>query len=120
MRNYFCSKTMTFLQFFQSQTSELAPLLLNMFMVTPLVAAFNFIRITCPKQCAIVCLQVYKQSGKVEFSETKLTNRSGKGRGKFSIRQFAKKYGLGEPVAGNFFQAEWDSYVPTLYKQLEG
>jgi hypothetical protein len=22
------------------------------------------------------------------------------------------------PIAGNFYQAEWDSYVPQLYKQL--
>lgn len=61
---------------------------------------------------------VYKQPGKIEFKETKLTNRSGDGRGKFSIRKFAVKYSLGQPIAGNFYQAEWDDYVPILYKQL--
>lgn len=44
--------------------------------------------------------------------------RSGDGRGQFSIRKFAAKYNLGQPVAGNFYQAEWDDYVPILYKQL--
>jgi len=46
--------------------------------------------------------------------------RSGENRGKFSIRQFAKKHDLGDPIAGNFFQAEWDDYVPKLYEQLSG
>lgn len=46
--------------------------------------------------------------------------RSGDNRGKFSIRKFAQKYNLGNPVAGNFYQAEWDDYVPILYKQLGG
>ncbi|XP_018329658.1 protein D2 isoform X2 [Agrilus planipennis] len=61
---------------------------------------------------------LYKQPGKLTFTEKKLTNRSGDGRGKFSIRNLAKKYNLGDPVAGNLYQAEWDDYVPLLYKQL--
>lgn len=61
---------------------------------------------------------VYKQSGKIDFKEKKLTNKSGDGRGKFSIKNFAAKYNLGQPIAGNFFQAEWDDYVPILYKQI--
>lgn len=63
-------------------------------------------------------LLVYKQPKKLTFTEKKLTNRSGNDRGNFSIRNFAKKYKLGDPIAGNFFQAQWDNYVPTLYKQL--
>ena len=63
---------------------------------------------------------IYGQPRKLEFTEPKLTNRSGANRGKFSIRKLAEKYGLGEPIAGNFFQAEWDDYVPKLYKQLDG
>lgn len=63
---------------------------------------------------------MYKQPKQLNFDEGRLTNKSGKGRWKFSIRKFAKKYNLGELIAGNFFQAQWDSYVPTLYKQLEG
>lgn len=61
---------------------------------------------------------VYKQSGKLDFDEKRLTNTSADNRGQFSINAFAKKYNLGNPVAGNFYQAEWDDYVPTLYKQL--
>jgi hypothetical protein len=46
--------------------------------------------------------------------------RSGDNRGKFSIRNFAKKHNLGNPIAGNFYQAQWDDYVPKLYEQLSG
>lgn len=56
---------------------------------------------------------------KMSFIETRFF-RSGNNRGNFSIKKFANKYKLGEPVAANFFQAEWDDYVPTLYKQLAG
>lgn len=61
---------------------------------------------------------VYKQSGKLEFDEKRLPNNSGDDRGGFKIAAFAKKYNLGDPVAGNFYQAEFDDYVPILYKQL--
>jgi len=63
---------------------------------------------------------LFRQSGKVKFSETKLTNRSGAGRGSQSVSKFATKYQLGDPIAGNFYQAEWDDYVPKLYEQLSG
>jgi len=63
---------------------------------------------------------VYQQPGKIAFDEKRLTNRSGDHRGKFSIRNFAKKHNLGQPIAGNFYQAEWDDYVPKLYEQLSG
>lgn len=46
--------------------------------------------------------------------------RSGDNRGCFAIRKFAAKYNLGDPVAGNFYQAQWDDYVPKLYAQLDG
>lgn len=61
---------------------------------------------------------VYKQDGKITFTEKKLTNKSGDNRGKFSIKSFAVKYKLGDPIAGNLYQAEYDDYVPILYKQL--
>ncbi|CAG0912786.1 unnamed protein product [Notodromas monacha] len=60
---------------------------------------------------------VFEQPGELTPDETVLPNTSGNGRGKFRIAAFAEKYGLGDPVAGNFYQAEWDEYVPTLYKQ---
>jgi phosphatidylethanolamine-binding protein (PEBP) family uncharacterized protein len=65
-------------------------------------------------------LLVYKQPNRLTPDERKLTNRSGDHRGQFKIRNFAKKYGLREPIAGNFFQAQWDDYVPKLYEQLSG
>ncbi|XP_015610252.1 protein D2 isoform X2 [Cephus cinctus] len=63
---------------------------------------------------------VYKQPGKLTFDEKRLTNKSGENRGLFSIRKFAAKYKLDEPIAGNMYQAKYDDYVPILYKQLGG
>ncbi|XP_046580935.1 protein D2-like isoform X1 [Haliotis rubra] len=63
----------------------------------------------------------YKQpNGKKDFGLKKLTNRSQDGRAKHSIRDFLKKAQLSELVAGNLFLAEYDDYVPELYKQLSG
>ncbi|XP_076372164.1 protein D3-like isoform X1 [Tachypleus tridentatus] len=61
---------------------------------------------------------VYKQLEYLIPTEKRLTNTSGKHRSLFRIRDFAAKYELGEPWAGNFYQAQWDSYVPKLYEQL--
>ncbi|GBP10466.1 Phosphatidylethanolamine-binding protein 1 [Eumeta japonica] len=63
---------------------------------------------------------VYKQPSKLSFDEKRLPNNSGDGRGGFKIAAFAKKYNLGSPIAGNFYQAEFDDYVPKLYAKLEG
>lgn len=63
---------------------------------------------------------VYKQDGKITFDEPRLPNNNGDGRGCFKIAAFAQKYKLGNPIAGNFYQAEWDDYVPKLYEQLSG
>lgn len=61
---------------------------------------------------------VYKQPAELHCNEPRLSNRSGDNRGGFSIRNFARKYILRRPIAGNFYFAEWDSYVPELYRQL--
>lgn len=61
---------------------------------------------------------VYRQAGELKFDEKVLTSKSTENRGKFSIRKFAKKYNLGSPIAGNFFQAEYDEYVDILNKSL--
>jgi phosphatidylethanolamine-binding protein (PEBP) family uncharacterized protein len=63
---------------------------------------------------------LFKQNGKLTFDEPRLTNRSGDGRAKQKVSKFAAKHGLGDPVAGNYYQAEWDDYVPKLYEQLSG
>ncbi|ERL88969.1 protein D2 [Dendroctonus ponderosae] len=61
---------------------------------------------------------IYKQSGKLTFDEPRIPDTSGDKRASFSIRKFAEKYKLGNPVAGNFYQAQYDDYVPILYKKL--
>eukprot|EP00918_Siedleckia_nematoides_P076503 GHVU01167208.1.p1 GENE.GHVU01167208.1~~GHVU01167208.1.p1 ORF type:complete len:183 (-),score=24.27 GHVU01167208.1:382-930(-) len=66
-------------------------------------------------------LLVYKQTGKQDFSsEPHLTNRSGDGRASQSAAKTAAKHGFEGPIAANFFQAEFDDYVPKLYEQLSG
>lgn len=77
---------------------------------------------------------IYRQSLKIDFKEKRLPNKyvffffttddyksdfsSTKGRGGFSIKKFAGKYKMGSPIAANFFVAQWDEYVPLLYKQF--
>ncbi|KRG00078.1 uncharacterized protein Dwil_GK13056, isoform B [Drosophila willistoni] len=61
---------------------------------------------------------LYKQSRKLEFDEERVSNRSRKDRPKFSAAKFAEKYQLGQPIAGNLYQAQYDDYVPQLHKQL--
>lgn len=51
---------------------------------------------------------VFKQPGQITVTEANL----GTDRRNFSIRNFAKKYNLGNAIAGNFYQAQWDSSVP--------
>jgi len=61
----------------------------------------------------------YKQPDKLTCDEPRHTSQSGKQRNNFKIRDFAKKYKLGNPVAANFYQAQWDDYVPKLYEQIK-
>ncbi|CAI9555015.1 unnamed protein product [Staurois parvus] len=61
---------------------------------------------------------VYEQKESLKCDERILTNHSGEHRGCFKVSSFRKKYGLGAPVAGSCYQAEWDDYVPKLYEQL--
>ncbi|XP_046804328.1 phosphatidylethanolamine-binding protein homolog F40A3.3-like isoform X2 [Lucilia cuprina] len=63
-------------------------------------------------------LTAYVGSGPPQ--EIHIPKNSGKNRAKFCVMKFAKKYKLGEPLAGNFYQAEWDDYVPTVHRQLSG
>uniref|UniRef100_A0A1B0AAF5 Phosphatidylethanolamine-binding protein n=1 Tax=Glossina pallidipes TaxID=7398 RepID=A0A1B0AAF5_GLOPL len=63
---------------------------------------------------------LYKQPMKMKFDEERIAKNSGRGRARFSAAKFAKKHKMTELVAGNFFQAQWDDYVPTVHKQLKG
>eukprot|EP00058_Branchiostoma_floridae_P018207 XP_002603696.1 hypothetical protein BRAFLDRAFT_126894 [Branchiostoma floridae] len=62
---------------------------------------------------------VYQQRGKLTCNESRLPNDSTANRGKFKTKVFATKYKLGNPVAGNFFQAQWDDWVPQLYAGMK-
>lgn len=61
---------------------------------------------------------VYNQPGRIETHENPIDDRTIEGRRFFKIRQFAEMHHLGEPVAGNFYQAKFDDYVPILHAQL--
>ncbi|KAL1138882.1 hypothetical protein AAG570_008944 [Ranatra chinensis] len=64
-------------------------------------------------------LLVFKQPKKLRMDEVRIGADSGKGRSSFSVSKLLGKYKLpAAPVASNFFQAQWDQYVPTLHKQL--
>ncbi|XP_052865955.1 protein D3-like [Anopheles cruzii] len=63
---------------------------------------------------------VYEQpAGRIDFSQApRVSNRSRNHRVSYKHREFVKQYGLGTLVAGNFYQAQYDDYVPTLHAQL--
>jgi len=64
---------------------------------------------------------VYKQGEKIDASKLKhISNRSGDGRGKWNAETFVKGFKGFELEGGNFYQAQWDDYVPKLYEQLKG
>ncbi|OZC05866.1 phosphatidylethanolamine-binding protein [Onchocerca flexuosa] len=50
---------------------------------------------------------VYKQPGNIRNIQHGHLTTSGKNRANFKIVKFAKKHHLGNPVAGNFFQAKY-------------
>ncbi|KAL4222403.1 Phosphatidylethanolamine-binding protein 1 [Mactra antiquata] len=62
---------------------------------------------------------LYKQTnGKIDTSVIpSIPNNTAEGRRSQKAREWASKYNL-ELVAGNFYLAEWDEYVPTLHAQL--
>ena len=65
---------------------------------------------------------LFKQpNGKQSFPGlSKLTKTSMDHRNNWKVRVFSHKYGLGQAVAGNLFQAEYDEYCEKLYAQLKG
>ena len=62
---------------------------------------------------------VYKQNGKIQDAEHgKRDKYTREGRAKWRAEQFAEKHSLEGPIAGNFYQAEYDDYVPNVHAQL--
>ena len=59
---------------------------------------------------------LYKQTAPIQFEKIKNTDRFP--RRKWKAREFAKANKLEGPLAGNFYQAEWDEWVPNIHKQL--
>lgn len=55
---------------------------------------------------------LFKQEGMINYdAEPRTSNISRDHRFHFNTRKFANKYNLGDPIAGNFFEAQWDKYV---------
>jgi len=65
-----------------------------------------------------VFLAFKQPTGRVQFNENHIDKRTKEGRFLHSMANFAAKHSLGDPVAGNYYQAEWDDYVPKLHEQL--
>lgn len=61
---------------------------------------------------------LYKQKNKIEFDIPKTPASLRCHRYKFNTNEFGKNYDLGDPIAGNFYQAEWDPYVEERNKKI--
>lgn len=61
---------------------------------------------------------VFAQPRHLYFDEGYSGIYEARNRGGFSTKNFTKKYNLGDPVAGNFFVAQYDESVPSLLAQL--
>lgn len=61
---------------------------------------------------------LYKQKCKIEFEEQTIKSHCLIGRPCFRIRDFAKKYKLGHPVAGMVFVASWECFVDKKKREL--
>jgi len=62
---------------------------------------------------------VYKQPGKIQAEHGPIDKYTRDGRPKWRAEQFASKHSLEGPIAGNFYQAEYDDYVPNVHAQLK-
>lgn len=61
---------------------------------------------------------VYRQSGKQEFDIPLIPFNRRQARRNHKVRTLVVRYGLQELVAGNFYQAEYDDYVPIARSTL--
>ena len=61
---------------------------------------------------------VFEQKERIDYRAPLRSNRSDEGRSCQNTRALAQRYGLGTPIAGNCFQAEFDAIVPKVYEQL--
>lgn len=62
---------------------------------------------------------LYQQHCHNDYSEAPRASRKNRTpRLRFSTRDFARRYSLGQPIAGNFFVARYDEYVPVILAQF--
>lgn len=61
---------------------------------------------------------LYKQPEKMDFDLKYSAANSIKGRPNFSTKDFSKKYKLGAPIAGNFYEAQYDEFSDVLLARL--
>lgn len=62
---------------------------------------------------------IYRQPGKVNFLETRLSSGSFDNREGFSSKSFSEMYKLGQPIAYNWFVARWDRNVPKILRKVK-
>lgn len=61
---------------------------------------------------------IFKQSQELQFEEKFSPANSIEGRSNFSTRKFMDKYGFGAPIAGNFYECQYDEYSDVLLAKL--
>lgn len=62
---------------------------------------------------------LYRQHARNDYSSAPRASKKNRTpRMHFSTREFAKRYSLGHPIAGNFFVAQYDEYVPVILSQF--
>ncbi|XP_050297579.1 cell surface glycoprotein 1-like isoform X11 [Anthonomus grandis grandis] len=62
---------------------------------------------------------VFKQPSRISFKEPTIPANSFQNRDGFSLRNFAQKYQLGQPIAGNYFKCRWDRSVPKIFEKIQ-
>lgn len=60
----------------------------------------------------------FEQSGRLSYTEERLIATTEE-RANTKARELISKYKLGNPIAANFYLAEYDDFVPKLYKMLD-
>lgn len=58
-----------------------------------------------------------EQPKRLKFCERPINNRKADGRENFCLEELKTKYDL-KVFAANFYRAQWDCYVPKIYKQM--
>lgn len=64
-----------------------------------------------------VTVAAFEHQGRIEYTDAKLSATTAN-RACTKTRDLVAKYKLGTPVAANYFLAEYDEFVPLLYKKL--